>query len=281
MNKLSNYTFGAMPSPHDYRDYPVTSLIPTQSFPEEFTPKVLTKVKNQGSVGACVAYSISTIKEYQELRERGFKQEFSANFAYGNRADDHWQGEGMYPREALKMLQKYGICEEELMPGIWNYPHQKRLYNESIYKNALPQKIGSYALVNTFAEAKNAIFNNGPILIVIPIFRSFLAYRDGILPLPSPNEEIMGYHAIVAPAYYANGYVIQNSWHRSWGKEGFCHMPANYPISEKWALTDHAPAKGLKVFIPERDWFGWNELPPHLKQMVRDLVNVKQKEQIE
>lgn len=235
------YTFGAIPSPHDYRDYPVAKVIPMGIYPEEYIPP-LTKIKNQGSVGACVAYSLSTIKEYQERKEREQQgrntyTQYSANFIYGNRADDDYQGEGMIPRQALKQLQEYGVCEEELMPGIWNYPAQKKLFNETVYKAALPQRIKTYAAINTIEEVKNAIYFNGPVLICFQIYESF-CNCTGDLPLPKPGEKVLGYHAVAVIGYTKDRLIIQNSWGESWGKGGICYMPLNYPINEKWAVTD-------------------------------------------
>lgn len=230
------YTFGVIPSPHDYRDYPVAKVIPMGAYPEEFIPE-LTKIKNQGSVGACVAFALSTIKEFQECKEKTFYTEYSANFIYGNRAETDYQGEGMYPREALKRLLDYGVCKESLMPGIWNYPAQKKLFTEEIYKDALPQKIKTYAAINTVEEVKNAVYFNGPVLIAIPVYNSFCNCK-GDLALPVLSEQIQGYHAIVIIGYTKERYIIQNSWGQAWGKEGICYMPLNYPITEKWAITD-------------------------------------------
>ena len=232
------YTFGAIPSPHDYRDYPVAKVIPMGTYPEEYIPE-LTKVKNQGSVGACVAYALSTIKEYQERKEKTIYTQYSANFIYGNRADTDYQGEGMFPREALKRLLEFGVCRESLMPGIWTYPAQKKLFNETVYKAALPQRVKTYASINTIEEVKNAIYFNGPVLIVIPVYNSFcFCGYSGDLSLPYSAEQINGYHAIVAIGYTKDRLIIQNSWGENWGKGGLCYMPLNYPITEKWAITD-------------------------------------------
>lgn len=230
------YKLGAIPSPHDYRDYPVAKVIPMGAYPEEYMPK-LTKIKNQGSVGACVAYAISTIKEYQEIKERSAYREYSANFIYGNRADTDYQGEGMEPRQALKRLQEYGVCNEDLMPGIWTYPAQKKLFTPEIFKNALPQRVMTYAAVNTPEEVKNSVYFNGPVLIVIPVHQSFFQCRGELL-LPGSTEDIAGYHAITVIGYTKDRYIVQNSWGTEWGKGGICYMPFNYPITEKWAITD-------------------------------------------
>lgn len=230
------YTYGALPSPHDYRDYPVSKVIPMGAYPEEYRPQP-TKIYNQGNVGACVAFALATIKEYQERKERGVYTQYSFNFIYGNRADTDYQGEGMYPREALKQLQKYGVCKHDEMPGIWNYPAQKKLFTPEIYKSALPQRVATYAAVNTPEEVKNAVYFNGPVLISIPVYESFERTR-GDLELPRGGETIRGYHAIAVIGYTKDRYIIQNSWGKNWGDGGLAYMPFNYPISEKWAITD-------------------------------------------
>jgi hypothetical protein len=237
------YKLGAIPSPHDYRDYPVAKVIPKSGYPSEYIPKPH-KIKNQASVGACVAYALSVAKEEQEFREKGFYTEYSANFIYGNRAETDYQGEGMMPREALKRLQSHGVCKEELMPGIWHYPLQQKLYTDEIYKAAEPQKVITYAAINTPDEVKNAVYSNGPVIIVIPVYSSF--YKcTGEVDMPLPSEVIEGYHAMAIIGYTADRYIVQNSWGARWGKEGLCYMPFNYPISEKWAITDFTPQQDI------------------------------------
>lgn len=239
------YSYGALPSPHDYRDYPVAKVIPMGTYPKEYMPELL-KIKNQGSVGACVAFALSTIKEYQEYKERGVYQEYSPAFIYNNRAPEHYQGEGMYPREALKQLQKDGVCRYNSLPGIKHYPQQKNLLTPNVFRDALPQKVKTYALVNTVEEVKNAVYRNGPVLIVIPVYSSFNLYTpfnpqfrpQQILDIPLPDEKLYGYHAMAIIGYTENYYIVQNSWDNTWGHNGLCYMPFNYPITEKWAITD-------------------------------------------
>ena len=55
--------FGAIPSPIDIRDYRGVACAVKQDFPKEFELE-MPEVKNQGSVGSCVAHAISTVVEY-------------------------------------------------------------------------------------------------------------------------------------------------------------------------------------------------------------------------
>lgn len=65
MENNIEYSFGALKSPYDIRDYKICA--PKEVvFPLEFS-LTRTSIKNQGIVGSCVAHSLASTIEYFNL----------------------------------------------------------------------------------------------------------------------------------------------------------------------------------------------------------------------
>lgn len=250
MPDFEKYILGCLPSPHDSRDYKINKFFaPQLTFPDEYRiPEYIDEVYDQGYVGSCVAFSLKTIKEYQELRERKVWEKYSAGFIYLNRfkRDDgrgshqhtHF-GEGMYPRDALKSLQLDGVCKHELFPyNVSFYYYEKYPIPYEAFAQAKPQRIAYYFAVDTVEEIKTALMQNGAVLFCIPVYENFYnTGKDGIVPIPSGN--IKGYHAMVVVGWRKdNRWIVQNSWGKEWGDNGYCYYRFDYPKSEAWGITD-------------------------------------------
>lgn len=232
---------GMVPSPMDHRDYRLTSVTSVKkAFPVEYTfPNLVPAPYDQGDIGACVAFSLKAIKEMQEFKERQEFTKFSAAYIYGARDADDYQGEGMIPREALDILRKRGDCRDELFPGIFPYPVCARNITPELNKDALPQRIKTYAAVHTVDEVKTALMELGPLSIGLRVYDSF--FHGGHLPLPNQStEKLHGFHQVTIVGWTKdNRWLVLNSWGRDWGPlKGYCTIPFDYPIMEMWAVTD-------------------------------------------
>ena len=86
MGKLKNIVFGAKAPKKDIREFRVktTKKAFALNIPDEFELS-MPAVKNQGSVGSCVAHSISTAVEYFNKLQEGTDVAFSVGYIYGNR----------------------------------------------------------------------------------------------------------------------------------------------------------------------------------------------------
>lgn len=235
---LKNVENGYVPSPEDTRDYTIknVALEETDEIPETYIKKGM-KVLSQGNVGSCVAHACATAMGYGELAG-GFEtaHDFSRGYIYGNRGPADSQSEGMYIRQALKQLNKCGDVEYIDFPLNAKYPVVKAEIEKN--KDALAEKAAQFKIINYFRcysdeEVKKTLLAQGAVVIGIPVYSSFKAE----CPLPDADDKRTGGHAMVVVGWDETGWIIQNSWSSGWGKQGFMHLPYDYPIDELWGIT--------------------------------------------
>lgn len=249
MGDFKERPLGVIPSPQDIRDYNITAVVPVRAeFPPEFVCQNLPDIYDQNGYGMCVAFSVAAIKEAQEFKERGRKVRYSPAFIYGNRAPEDYQGEGMIPREALRSVYRYGVVENEKLPGMGHYPECRDMVknmNPVIFSTGVEQKINTYMRLNTVDEVKTALMDLGPVLLTIAVYNSFYSVpRNGIVPPVKTEESIQGYHAMTAVGWKKidnqDYYIVHNSWGTNFGDNGKCYIPIDYKgLNELWSVTDY------------------------------------------
>ena len=141
-------------------------------------------------VSSCVAHGCSSIKEDQEYYDTGLEIEFSPGWLYGLREKDDYQGEGMYPRQCFRALQKYGAVPYKFFPYDLRYDEIKPLiaeFREKGIELAQPYKITSYARVYSEEEIKACIYKTKtPVAVCANVTDAFEATgKDGIVRPPS------------------------------------------------------------------------------------------------
>ncbi len=260
------FSLGAIPSPHDSRDYVVTASAPQAYKPTMLSP--LPETKDQGSTGSCVAHAASSVKEHYV----GYP--CSTEFLYGLRFKGYWQGAGMYMRDVLNTLTKYGECSYEECPGNVEMPQAKTNImgvadsnqwlpfgfteeDESTWTpilkkwlgKASPRKIKSYARCMTADAIKTAFDNEWPIIFVIGINNY---YPDPKTFIFRPNGDSAGLHAVSGWGWdYVNGEECVhtlNSWGKKWGDNGWCWMTFEEVLrkGEVFAIADVKQHKDIR-----------------------------------
>lgn len=245
------YNLGAIPSIPDKRNYKLSQFTNImKEFPAgylvkpyEFEDQI--RVYNQGFYPMCVGFACASIKEQQEYLESGICTRMSPGYIYGNRDIDHWQGEGMYPKEALEMLCKDGVPSYDKFSEMGYYEQCKNLVDErkeNLFQYSSQNKTLSYIDLDftNINEIKTALMKTGAVLLCIAVYDSFYnCPSNGVLSQPSSTEEIQGYHALQIVGWrYDNKWIVVNSWGR-WGHNGICYMPFNYEGTvEMWSITD-------------------------------------------
>ena len=218
-----NHMLNLKRSPNDDRDYVFYRQLVKQTdtnYPENLDlRKDLMPVRNQGSQGTCYAQSAACMKEWQEKTEKNINEYFSPQFFYNLRSNkydnDLSNDDGMFGRDVMKLLKKYGICLEKTYP--YGKIQHKDSIEEKIYKSAKENVIESYARIQNINDLKMSLFLNGPALVGFPVYN----YGKQMWKKKDEDESFKGGHAMTIVGYNDDGFIIRNSWGENWGDDGY------------------------------------------------------------
>lgn len=220
------FNFGAIPSPKDVRDYKLkTAAMVIKPLPKTFQLKP-TKIKNQGHQPTCVAHVLASLVEFYNLRDTTHNYIFSTDFIYGCRRDTDYRGDGMYLRDGLKVLQKYGDVWYTQLPGNSNVITAMKKVEKNFDKLvplAEPNRISTYYKIQNLNELKYALINGGPVPAVMRWFEGVDVKSDGLYTYTS--KQVRDYHAVLVLGWTKTNLIVQNSWSGSWGDHGLFYVP--------------------------------------------------------
>ena len=69
-------------------------------------------------------------------------------------------------------------------------------------------------------------------MLAFPGIESMDAIKTGVVPLPGPNEQTIGGHALVLVGYQDDQkrFIFRNSW-GTWGDGGYGYIPYEYVLN--------------------------------------------------
>jgi C1A family cysteine protease len=70
------------------------------------------------------------------------------------------------------------------------------------------------------------------------------------------KPEKNGYHCVIIYGWDERGWLVQNSWGKSWGQGGRFVVPFDFKWAEAWAVTDNV-VNGESLIKPQDNWFIW------------------------
>ncbi len=247
-----NNIYGCLPPKTDVRDYKFESPSSKANIPTSFKVSSLPRIKNQGSVCSCVAHASSSILEYHANND-GNSAKLSTNFIYGIQKQlcGH-EGSGMYLRDACKIVKTYGDMLEEDCKGNKEVPEAHTIAEDAIkdegkVDRAKEFKINSYVKCKGVNDIKLAIMNYGPVLASVKWYNTFYCNDNNILSGEQSGD--FGYHAIMLYGWDENGFLAQNSWGKSYGKNGRFILPYEIDVREAWQWVD---AEAEDIVKPSR-----------------------------
>ncbi len=203
-------------------------------------------IRDQGAEGACSGFGETG--QYQVARAVGGYPEpgmlFSPQFLYyleGLQEGHPGQDTGAVPTDGLAILQHIGVAPEDLDPyvvGQIKPPSKQAMAAAGKYriKSWSPvSRISSSTFRTSLMPVLQLLAQRGPLNIAIAVYQSFEDAANGIIPMPGPDDPLLGGHDMYLvgyrddPTFPGGGCVTAaNSWGKGWGQGGFALIPYAY-----------------------------------------------------
>ena len=245
--RISRY--GWKPDLPDHRDFlfapsPATAAaLPTKV---DLRPKC-PPVYDQGQLGSCTANAIAGAIEFDQIKQGLTEFTPSRLFIYYNErileSTPPSVDSGAQIRDGIKSVASQGVCKEKS----WPYSDQNKAPNPcptctyakkpsaACYKEAKLHTIKVYQRLNSAVinVLKGCLAGGYPFVFGFTVYQSFESQQvanTGIVPMPGPQEKVVGGHAVVAVGYddSTRQFIVRNSWSATWGLKGYCMMPYGY-----------------------------------------------------
>lgn len=179
------------------------------ALPEEYSyMKYLPPVWNQGQNPYCVPYSLSSYinwkmnsKEGTNNKDRKVKVK---EIFHGNK-------NGMSFKDAFEILKDKGVATDD---GIF--------------------KLHNFAKIGNSDALRTAIVANGPCVGGIGVYNSL------VNDFWEKGKDLEGGHAIAFVGYNKDGFIIRNSWGKTYGEDGYWILPYDkiYDCYEIWTMIN-------------------------------------------
>jgi hypothetical protein len=243
--------------------------------------KVGVPILDQGQEGACTGFGLATVIHYL-LRTRKVvpdRSEVSPWMLYEMaRRYDEWPGEryeGSSARGAMKGWHKHGICSKAHWTKEDRHPERYRVR----FAEALRRPLGAYLRVNhkDVVAMHSAISEVGVLYATATVHDGWdRVGANGAIEYDPQESTITGGHAFAIVAYDSDGFWIQNSWGKGWGRGGVGHV--NYDdwlahASDVWVARLGAPiefhshrtvSRGVGVAAGGSRSYMFCDLRPHI-----------------
>jgi C1A family cysteine protease len=239
LRKTKIKRFGWVADTPDQRDHlyaaPVQYL--TKLPPKvDLRPQCPKTVYDQGQLGSCTGNAIAAAMQFGRMKQN-LKPDFipSRLFIYYNERDIEGtidSDAGAQIRDGIKVVVKLGACPETDWPyNIVKFrtkPPAKCYKIASQYQAVLYQRVA-----HNLNQMKACLASGYPFVFGFSVYDGFegeAVAKTGVLNMPTPDEKMVGGHAVLAVGYddKQQRFTIRNSWGTSWGMKGYFTMPYSY-----------------------------------------------------
>lgn len=205
-------------------------------------------VYDQGRIGSCTANAIGAAFEF-DLMKQGLADFMPSRLFiyYNERAmEGHTATDsGAQIRDGVKSVAKLGVCSEDEWPyddtpatsDGGPFPPGARdgeKPSDACYKDALNHTVTTYSrVVRDLDQMRGCLAAGYPFVFGFTVYESFESSevaKTGVVPMPAPDEQVLGGHAVLAVGYddSAQTFTVRNSWGSNWGQAGYFTMPYAY-----------------------------------------------------
>jgi C1A family cysteine protease len=232
------FEFGALFSKPDVRDYTAHTELTT--FPDEFELD-MPGVKNQMNINSCVANALATIVEYFNEKETGEYVEMSVGYIYGNRRLTIHKGKGLFTRDTIRTVAKYGDVPNVYFPNNTEAPRIVEEFEDKvdcIEATGYRFKFAEYFKLKDASAIKASLMENGPVIFAMTWFDDIRVVNGVMQTNKKRSKLITGGHCMVIYGWNEIGWKVRNSWGALWGDRGNVVIPYDVPIREVWGIKD-------------------------------------------
>lgn len=183
----------------------------------------ITKIKDQGRCGSCVAFGVCATVE-GTLRKQRNNHKLGVDFSEAHLFYCHARSEGRrcnngwWSRNALNAFKDKGVVDEKCYPYTAGDQNCTNLCSN--WKNRIIKITGWRRLTST-TKMKEWISTKGPLEACYIVYSDFYAYKSGIYRHVSGSKR--GGHCISVVGYNDTKkyWICKNSWGERFGEKGY------------------------------------------------------------
>jgi len=137
------------------------------------------------------------------------------------------QCKGGFISRTLDYAKLYGLVDTTCLPYNPESEDTPETCTEKL-RDCKRINIGDYCVASESENIKLEIYQYGPVVVTIPIYRDFLIYKEGLYQVYPKNQKFSADHAVKIIGWDLidgkNAWIIENSWGSDWGVNGTAYI---------------------------------------------------------
>lgn len=201
------------------------------------------EVYDQGQLGSCTANALGAAFDFDRHKQGKDFMMPSRLFIYWNERDLEGTVEsdaGAHIRDGVKVLRKLGTPAEKMWP--YDIARFTEKPTEECYIEAEKNQVLTYQRISRAGQDRTydmraCLAWGYPFVAGVSVYESFESddsYKTGVIPMPAPEERLLGGHAILIVGFdeAKQQFIGRNSWGKDWGDDGYLYLPYDYLTNE-------------------------------------------------